>query len=377
MVVVVEHRYVGNSQPTSDWTKQNMKFLTSEQALADLVAIQGHVNRTKSLSQKSKWFLCGGVYEGKLAAWAKLKFPGHFAGALASSAPIWLTENTYQYASKMEFGLRYYGGDKCVSNVRSALKEFHRLVSSTISTDVETFGKLFQPDTPLKNNWDHAYAEELMFGAFTYLSHANDWEGYKLKNFCDDLADVTPATRIGVLADLFTWNYQMGPDDVMDFDHQSMIDWASDTTIDRTDDGACRIWWYHQCSEHGHGLSSSAASNTVFGALKYFDNEYASTAFCKQAYNITDVSARVAAANNKYGGLKINVAKVIFTNGNMSPASSLSLVKKSQLVNPSSKIVTIEGASHCPEYWIDEADSQNVIKARKEIAGYVRDILKK
>jgi hypothetical protein len=36
MLINIEHRYYGQSQPVENWTTENLKYLTSEQALADL-----------------------------------------------------------------------------------------------------------------------------------------------------------------------------------------------------------------------------------------------------------------------------------------------------------------------------------------------------
>ena len=36
LLMSLEHRYYGDSQPFEDWSTPNLKFLTSEQALADI-----------------------------------------------------------------------------------------------------------------------------------------------------------------------------------------------------------------------------------------------------------------------------------------------------------------------------------------------------
>ncbi len=36
MLYIVEHRYYGESQPREDWKTENLRYLSAEQALADL-----------------------------------------------------------------------------------------------------------------------------------------------------------------------------------------------------------------------------------------------------------------------------------------------------------------------------------------------------
>lgn len=36
LLISLEHRYYGASQPFDDWSTENFEFLTSEQALADI-----------------------------------------------------------------------------------------------------------------------------------------------------------------------------------------------------------------------------------------------------------------------------------------------------------------------------------------------------
>ncbi|KAF0744030.1 hypothetical protein Ae201684P_003820 [Aphanomyces euteiches] len=88
MLVALEHRYYGSSQPVPDWSKANLKYLSSEQALADITTFQDYFIKQKQLSTSSPWVAFGGSYSGSLAAWLKLKYPTRFVGSVASSAPI-------------------------------------------------------------------------------------------------------------------------------------------------------------------------------------------------------------------------------------------------------------------------------------------------
>ncbi len=58
---------------------ENLKFLNSEQALADLAAFVQTMNIKFKLAD-SKWICFGGSYPGSLSAWFRLKYPHLVAG---------------------------------------------------------------------------------------------------------------------------------------------------------------------------------------------------------------------------------------------------------------------------------------------------------
>jgi pimeloyl-ACP methyl ester carboxylesterase len=63
----------------SDMSVENLQFLNSEQALADLAAFVQAMNIKFKLTD-CKWICFGGSYPGSLSAWFRLKFPHLVAG---------------------------------------------------------------------------------------------------------------------------------------------------------------------------------------------------------------------------------------------------------------------------------------------------------
>lgn len=93
--MAIEHRYYGDSQPFSDeqggWTTENLKFLSSYQALADIAYFIDVQN--KKSGKKNQWVVVGGSYPGALVAWFKSLYPEHAAVAWSSSGVIHPIEN--------------------------------------------------------------------------------------------------------------------------------------------------------------------------------------------------------------------------------------------------------------------------------------------
>ncbi|CCG80755.1 Putative uncharacterized protein [Taphrina deformans PYCC 5710] len=91
MGIVLEHRYYGRSIPVPDYTTKNMKWLTIDQALEDVVNFAQNVNLgfgEMTNSPNSPWFLYGGSYAGAQAAFLRARAPDVIFGSIASSAVV-------------------------------------------------------------------------------------------------------------------------------------------------------------------------------------------------------------------------------------------------------------------------------------------------
>ena len=81
----------GNKQGSSfprDLSVDNLQYLTSEQALADLATFHKFFNDKYQVSDQAKWISFGGSYPGSLSAWFRLKYPHLVYGAISASSPM-------------------------------------------------------------------------------------------------------------------------------------------------------------------------------------------------------------------------------------------------------------------------------------------------
>jgi pimeloyl-ACP methyl ester carboxylesterase len=92
LVVFAEHRFYGTSLPyyPNTFNTSNLRFLSVEQVMRDFIHLQDFLKSNASNPELNKkaTILFGGSYGGMLASWMRMKYPQHFQGALASSAPI-------------------------------------------------------------------------------------------------------------------------------------------------------------------------------------------------------------------------------------------------------------------------------------------------
>lgn len=97
--VVLEHRYYGTSFPVPDLSIENLRFLTTQQALADEAYFAQNIVfpglEDKNLTSYTTAYLgYGGSYAGAFNAFLRVLYPDVFWGTISSSG---VTEAIYDY----------------------------------------------------------------------------------------------------------------------------------------------------------------------------------------------------------------------------------------------------------------------------------------
>lgn len=109
-VVMVEHRYWGNSTPYEIQSTKNLRFLNLDQAVADFV----NFARTSELpfdansasnAPGAPWIWVGGSYSGALGAWIQSLAPGTFWATHSSSGPVEAIFDYWQYFYEIQQGM--------------------------------------------------------------------------------------------------------------------------------------------------------------------------------------------------------------------------------------------------------------------------------
>ncbi|KAF4637979.1 hypothetical protein G7Y89_g115 [Cudoniella acicularis] len=109
-VIMVEHRYWGESSPYSVLTAETLQYLTLDQAIADFVyfakaaALPFDKNHASN-ADKAPWVFSGGSYSGALAAWTESTSPDTFWAYHASSAPVEAIYDYWQYFVPIQEGM--------------------------------------------------------------------------------------------------------------------------------------------------------------------------------------------------------------------------------------------------------------------------------
>ncbi|KAI4602078.1 hypothetical protein KJ359_010944 [Pestalotiopsis sp. 9143b] len=108
--VVLEHRYYGGSWPVSNLSTESMRFLTTDQALADTAYFAQNIvfpglEQYDLTSNSTAFYAYGGSYAGAFVAFLRQLYPDNYHGTISSSG---VTEAIWDYWQYFE-AARIYG----------------------------------------------------------------------------------------------------------------------------------------------------------------------------------------------------------------------------------------------------------------------------
>ncbi|MCJ1479826.1 hypothetical protein MMC13_008512 [Lambiella insularis] len=118
--VVLEHRYYGTSFPTLDLSTENLRFLTTAQALADTKYFAEHIvfpglEEYNLTASAVPWVAYGGSYAGAFVAFLRILYPGTFFGAIGSSGVVKAIWDYWEYYEPV----RIYGPPECIATTQN------------------------------------------------------------------------------------------------------------------------------------------------------------------------------------------------------------------------------------------------------------------
>lgn len=106
-VVILEHRYWGESSPYANLTVKNLQYLTLDNSLKDLVHFAKTFKPPFDTSGKSAvievpWVVIGGSYSGALAGWLASVYPGTFWAYYSSSGVVETVGDFWSYFAPVQ-----------------------------------------------------------------------------------------------------------------------------------------------------------------------------------------------------------------------------------------------------------------------------------
>ena len=108
---------------------ENLKYLSSEQGLADLATFRQFIHSKFNLKDSNKWVSFGGSYPGSLSAWFRLKYPHLVHAAVSSSAPMLALIDFSDYMVVVNSSLTSYSPE-CPNQIQSATDQVASLIKT-------------------------------------------------------------------------------------------------------------------------------------------------------------------------------------------------------------------------------------------------------
>ncbi|XP_055847737.1 putative serine protease K12H4.7 [Episyrphus balteatus] len=353
-----EHRFYGESKPTSDLRTENLKYLDVKQALADLANFITTIKKTVNGMENSKVILTGGSYSATMVTWFKRLYPNLIVGAWSSSAPLLAKVDFVEYKEVTGQSIKLVGGEACYKRIQNGIAELEKMMSNKRSAEVKAMLKIcnnFNEKNEL-DVWTLFSEISDLFAGVVQTHSKNDIQN-ACKSIMEGEDDVTGVAKY-VLRNF-------GTSGCSDVSYKALVTSLSESSYTS---GMMRQWYYQTCNEYGW-YQTSGSSAQPFGS-KFPVDLY--VAACNDVYQITNetIHQNVDKSNKDFGGLNPNVENVYITHGQLDPWSSMG-------ITDSNKATVIPLYAHCKDFGsISSSDSSEMRASKQNIANLVREWLK-
>jgi hypothetical protein len=321
LLLTLEHRYYGESQPFQELTTDNLKYLSSKQALFDLAYFVQHFKEKFRISH-NKLFTIGCSYAGALSAWFRLKFPHLTKGSLSSSGVVNAILDFTAFDEQVSLSLK----EECSSCLRKASHEIEFYIKNSSKSNV--FVKTLFSSENFDDN-DFLYliadigAESVQYGfqeqLCNYLSSKKNLDSFQL------MIAYAEYTK-----QIFYPNF--GNNNGYRTSQQQNI----------KPPNADRAWWWQTCTELAY-FQTAPRINSIRSSSINLDwyKKKCEIIFGKTVWPNTNIT------NLYYGGKNIAATNIFFINSSQDPWQRAS-VENSQLYEPF-HLIECFNCGHCSD----------------------------
>ena len=351
----VEHRYYGTSQPFNDLSTENLRYLTSRHALADLALFLTEVNN-KLISEfgghKRKVIVIGGSYPGALSAWFREKYPHIADASWASSAVVNAIEDfnmfDYQIYNSTRRTNLYWTG-----TIQNMTIVYDRVVSQGNREWVNQIKGYFNA-THLDDRDFAFYFADMFVLSIQYGGRTN------LCKFLESLAGKDMMKHYQLTAE-----YVKNVGSPNDYNREGL----KNTTIVPSNPG--RQWTYQYCTEFGWFQVPYDRVMMRSELLKHeFWTDYWKSIFGEK------IQLRIHETNAEFGGDKVTTPNIYFVNGGEDPWQWAGMLESKPKLNIHSDILQCTNCAHCVELYNEKpTDSEDLKSTRRNIKKWVERVL--
>ncbi|KAA8648062.1 hypothetical protein EYZ11_011251 [Aspergillus tanneri] len=345
--VILEHRYYGNSYPFKNLDTENIRFLTTDQALADYAYFAQHVKfpgleHVDLTAKSTPWLAYGGSYAGAFVAFLRKLYPDVYWGSVSSSGVTAAIVDYWQYYEP----IRQYAPADCIW----ATQVFTDIVDRVLidHADNKTLNKQLKTTFGASASLDDvSFAGQLSYGLDDF--QGRNWDpavgSFGFRQYCDNVTSTDllyPDTRkieasIKELIDIAGYDASNATFVTQILNHVgflrgpifSDIDTESKASSKRTKTAPSSnssrplakssdtSWSYQVCTEWGYFTTGSGVPSDILPLISRVLTVPALSKFCPEKFGITtppDVD-RI----NKHGGHDFSYPRVAIIDGLSDP----------------------------------------------------------
>lgn len=371
LVVILEHRFYGASIPTADLSTENLRLLSSQQALADLAEFYGAMQSVLGLAPgKNAWFVFGGSYAGALTSWARVKYGDLFYGAISSSGPVNAVLEFTAYNDVVHDSLSSAlvgGSDACLNAVAEAFSDIAAL-AATGPTGLALLSSEFLncPNGNLGSQWDYYQFISNVAGNFQNAVQYDNDVAFNISQICAIMTNPSqsPLTNLVQVNNI---TVQSQGQTCVDNSWADYIASLANTTANPAVVGVgIRQWTYQTCAEFGYYQTCDSNTECPFDSPQV--NLASFTMLCQQLFGISPATTqqKINFTNLYYGAGNPSGSRVWYVNGSIDPWHALSILTAP---NADMGAVFIPGTSHCANMdGSKPSDTQAMTDAREQIS---------
>ncbi|KAK9693693.1 Serine carboxypeptidase S28 [Popillia japonica] len=362
MMYYTEHRYYGYSYPTEDMSTENLRYLSLDQAIADVVYFIQYVKANTPGFANSQVVVIGGSYSASMATWIRLKYPHIIDIAYASSAPVRAVADFYEYYEVVDHNIGLVS-QECLNTIGEGIFQLEARLETDdgiaeMSQRLETCTTI-QNVEPYRSFLFNIAIAEIFAGLVQYAGQTS------IQDDCNLLLGFNGTSLdklIGYVRDYYG-------NDCID-DYAEFIRMYS--AVENTND-AWRPWLYQTCTEYGY-YQTTTSDYQPFGntfGLKFFVDMC--TDLFAEDFGTTILDTGIIRTNIFYGSLTPEITKVVSVHGTVDPWHALGILED---LNPLAPAILINGTSHCADLSsIRDTDPPQLIAAKIRIQQLVSEWL--
>ncbi|CAI2354978.1 unnamed protein product [Caenorhabditis sp. 36 PRJEB53466] len=364
---VLEHRFYGISKPFETFEERNLGFLNALHAVIDAQVFIDFANKQFALDSDVRWIVWGAGYGGFLATNVRQNYPAKVAGAIASSAPLNLQYDFWEFNDHVEMAIQKLGGNECFQKIKTGFTNIRLAMTSpegrdNVSTVFHLSPKL--NDTKLESN-DIQMFYSAIINPFQQIVQYNNDFGISINDMCKVILNDTKTPMESIYA---TYDYLsmtvIGEVLPLMTSYKQLVQHLEDVkgTSSYIDQ---RLWLYQICSQIGWFQTTNSKESTLFGAVLptsiFLDQCFDVFPNAKQTAPL--LSSSVQFNNAMFGGADgLSGSNLVLTNGFYDPWSRLG-----KTVSAAESVVTyvLPDGSHASDFFPRDTNDIHVEQAHR------------
>jgi hypothetical protein len=349
-LVSVEHRFYGDSIPrrTQGLSTENLKLLSTRQALADLSSFIQWFDENYRQGKKGAWISVGGSYAGALSAWFRITYPDVVDIAVSSSGVVNAVLEFYQFDQRVALAVQ--DQPHCLEALHAATLAIEEALNSSNRDIRNEFGT-----SPTISDQDFLYM--IADSAATAVQYSD-------KTFlCESLV---PAF--------------LNRQDLVDAFREFTVEkWGENFASQCFYDTQClnrdrktfdRAWRWQKCSELAY-FQIAPAQQSIRSSRITLDYHLEQ---CEAIFE-TKLFPAVDATNDFYGGASPNASFIIFINAADDPWQEASVKQSLSSAEPL-VYIDCDDCGHCIDLHTPAEDDPRALQdARKTIMKTIKQWL--